>query len=76
MPRPPRSITLTSPWAARYALASGLMEITYDSGAAVILEGPCSYTVESKAGGYLGFGRLTAKVGEREERGEGRGREE
>jgi hypothetical protein len=61
------------PLGRRYALLSGLMEITYDTGATVILEGPCNYTVESKAGGYLGFGRLTAKVGER---GEGRGERE
>jgi hypothetical protein len=55
------------PLGRKYALASGLMEITYDTGATVILEGPCTYTVESKTGGYLSFGRLTARV---EKRGE------
>ncbi|NLF07150.1 MAG: FecR domain-containing protein, partial [Pirellulaceae bacterium] len=45
-----------------YKLKSGLLEITYDSGAKVILEGPCSYEVDSTAGGYLALGKLTAKV--------------
>ncbi len=54
----------------KYKLDSGLMEITYDSGAKVILEGPCTYEVESTAGGYLALGKLTARMGER---GEGRG---
>ena len=31
----------------KYALASGLMEITYDTGAKVILQGPVTYEVES-----------------------------
>ncbi len=47
----------------KYILDSGLMEITYDSGAKVILEGPCTYEVESTAGGYLSLGKLTARVG-------------
>ena len=55
-----------------YKLKSGLMEITYDSGAKVILQGPCSYEVDSTAGGYLALGKLTAKV-ERGEGGEERG---
>ncbi|MGB7736386.1 MAG: hypothetical protein WBL72_22110 [Thermoguttaceae bacterium] len=46
----------------RYALASGLMEITYKTGAKVILQGPCAYEVESRASGYLSLGRLTARV--------------
>ena len=57
----------------KYALASGLMEITYDTGARVILQGPCTYEVESPNGGYLSLGRLTARV---EKRGEGRGERE
>jgi hypothetical protein len=52
----------------RFALAAGLVEITYDTGAKVILEGPCVYEVESKTGGFLERGRLTARV-EKEERG-------
>ncbi|MBN1393986.1 MAG: hypothetical protein JW959_03060, partial [Pirellulales bacterium] len=46
----------------RYALASGLLEITYKSGARVILEGPCTYRVESSAGGFLERGKLAARV--------------
>ncbi|MCG2682067.1 MAG: LamG domain-containing protein [Planctomycetales bacterium] len=46
----------------KYKLDSGLMEITYDTGAKVILQGPCTYEVESRAGGYLALGKLTAKV--------------
>ena len=51
----------------RYDLASGLMEIAYDSGARVILEGPCSYKVDSPAGGYLSRGKLTARMEKRAE---------
>ena len=53
----------------RYALASGLLEISYNSGAKVTLEGPCEYTADSDAGGYLAVGRLTARI-------TGRGRSE
>jgi hypothetical protein len=66
----------------KYALASGLMEISYDSGAKVILQGPCTYQVESKIGGFLSFGRVTAKVGTHGEnkiaqgKSQGRGRAE
>jgi hypothetical protein len=45
-----------------YALASGFMEITYASGARVILQGPARYEVESARGGYLAFGKLTARI--------------
>ena len=38
------------------------MEITYDTGAKVILQGPVTYEVESLAGGYLSVGKLTARV--------------
>jgi len=54
----------------RYALSSGLMEITYHSGAKVILQGPVTYKVDSPAGGFLSLGKLTAKL---EKKGEGRG---
>jgi hypothetical protein len=57
------------PLGRKYALDSGLMEITYDSGAAVILEGPCVYTVESKTSGRLYLGRLTARVEKKAEGG-------
>jgi hypothetical protein len=59
--------TATSPGAGvalnrRYALKSGLMEISYDSGAKVILQGPCDYRIESARGGFLGVGKLVARV--------------
>ncbi len=47
---------------AKFMLKSGLMEITYYTGAKVILQGPCTYEVESAAGGYLSLGKLTARV--------------
>ncbi|MBE3038338.1 MAG: hypothetical protein IMZ62_05960, partial [Chloroflexi bacterium] len=46
----------------KFALASGLMEITYNTGAKVVLQGPCTYEAESAAGGFLSLGKLTAKV--------------
>ena len=55
----------------KFALASGLMEITYDTGAKVILQGPVTYEVEAN-GGYLAVGKLTGKL-EKRERGETRG---
>ena len=61
------------PLGRKYALASGLMQITYDSGAKVILQGPCTYQVDSKAGGYLSVGRLTARVEKKGAGGGGRG---
>ena len=45
-----------------FALSSGLMEITYDTGAKVILQGPVTYEVESRDGGFLSLGKLTARV--------------
>ena len=53
----------------KYALASGLMEITYDTGAKVILQGPCTYEVDSAAGGFLSLGKLTARVEKNDECG-------
>jgi hypothetical protein len=52
----------------KLALVSGLLEITYDTGAKVILQGPVTYDVESHSGGFLSVGRLTARV---ETKGEG-----
>ena len=46
----------------KYALSAGLMEITYNTGAKVILEGPCTYQVESRASGFLALGKLTARI--------------
>ena len=46
----------------RLSITSGLLEITYHSGAKVILQGPVTYEVESAAGGYLSVGKLTARL--------------
>jgi hypothetical protein len=43
----------------KFALASGLMEITYNTGAKVILQGPATYVVDAKNGGFINIGRLT-----------------
>ncbi len=51
-----------------YKLASGLVEITYNTGAKVILQGPVTYTVDSHNGGYLSAGRLTARVEKKAEK--------
>ena len=45
----------------KFDLASGLMEIAYDTGAKVILQGPVTYDVEAN-GGYLAVGKLTGKL--------------
>ena len=50
------------PLGRKYALVSGLLEITYVTGAKVILQGPTTYEVESTNGGYLAIGSLTARL--------------
>jgi hypothetical protein len=49
----------------KFALRSGLLEITYDTGAKVILQGPVTYEADSPTGGYLAVGKLTARVEKR-----------
>jgi hypothetical protein len=51
----------------RLALRSGLLEITYGTGAKVILQGPVTYEIESPSGGYLSVGKLTAKLEQKSE---------
>jgi len=46
----------------KYTLSSGLLEITYDTGAKVILQGPCTYDIDSCDGGFLSVGKLTARL--------------
>jgi hypothetical protein len=46
----------------KFTLLSGLLEITYSTGARVILQGPVTYTVESPTGGHLSLGKLTARL--------------
>ncbi|MEN6407402.1 MAG: LamG-like jellyroll fold domain-containing protein [Thermoguttaceae bacterium] len=47
---------------SQFALASGLVEIAYDSGAKVVLQGPAMFTIESENGGFLSTGKLTGKI--------------
>jgi hypothetical protein len=58
-PRPKTVVSLGD----KFALTSGLLEITYGTGARVILQGPVTYEIESPAGGFLSVGKLTARVG-------------
>jgi hypothetical protein len=51
----------------KLVLRSGLMEITYDTGAKVVLQGPVTYEVDARNGGFLSVGKLTARL----EKGEG-----
>jgi hypothetical protein len=53
----------------KFALASGLMEVTYNTGAKVILQGPVTYEVEAKNGGLLSVGKLTCKVAAKSAKG-------
>lgn len=62
-------VGVSVPMGRKYELISGLVQINYTRGARVILEGPCEYTVDSDAGGYLAIGKLTARI-------EGRGKSE
>ena len=52
----------------RFVLRSGLLEMTYDTGARVVLQGPVTYAVDSTVGGYLAVGKLTAKLEKSTER--------
>ncbi len=54
-----------------FILSSGLLEISYDTGAKVILQGPVTYKVDSRDSGFLSIGKLTARL---EKRGERRGK--
>jgi hypothetical protein len=56
----------------KIALGSGLLEITYNTGTKLILQGPCDYTVDSKTGGYLKLGKLTVRVEQKGEGGRGK----
>jgi len=56
------AVTELVPLGRRYSLASGLMEISYDTGASVILQGPVTFEVNSRNGGFLSVGKLTARL--------------
>ena len=47
----------------RYSLISGLLEITYASGPARVLEGATAYEVDSANSGFLRIGKLTLNMG-------------
>ena len=44
---------------SKYVLGAGRMEITYNSGAKVVLEGPAVYEVDGRNGGFLRLGTAT-----------------
>ncbi len=46
----------------KFVLTSGLLELNYDTGAKVILQGPVTYEVDSRDGGFLSVGKLTARL--------------
>ena len=46
----------------RLLLSAGLAEITYDTGARVVIEGPAEYEVVGKNSGYLSRGKVTARI--------------
>jgi hypothetical protein len=46
----------------KFALASGLLKISYRVGAIVVLQGPACYEADSVAGGTLKFGKLTVNL--------------
>ncbi len=46
-----------------YALTAGLLQIAYNTGARVILQGPVVYTVDAPNGGSLFLGKLTVEAG-------------
>ncbi len=54
---------------SKYQLVSGLMEITYNTGAKVILQGPATYEIESDNGGFLFIGKLMGKVEDKKAKG-------
>jgi hypothetical protein len=46
-----------------FAIRSGFVELTYDTGAKVLLQGPTTYKVDAEDGGFLAVGKMTAKLG-------------
>jgi hypothetical protein len=47
---------------SRVALQSGMIKVTYECGAEVVLEGPCEFVVDGKMVGVLRSGKITADV--------------
>ncbi|HEY2826017.1 MAG TPA: LamG-like jellyroll fold domain-containing protein [Pirellulales bacterium] len=46
----------------RIALQSGMVKVTFECGAEVVLQGPCDFVAESQMIGYLKSGKITANV--------------
>ena len=44
------------------ALKSGMVKVTFDCGAEVVLEGPCDFWLQDAMIGYLASGKITANV--------------
>ena len=61
------------PLGRRYALAAGFLEITYDTGARVILQGPVTYEVESASSGFLSLRQADGAGGKQGVRGRTQG---
>ena len=70
----PAKDLLTVSLGARYIVDAGLLEITYYSGAKVILEGPAVYEVDGSNGGFLRVGAATFLYMTAEERKGSNGR--
>jgi len=64
-PRVPHSTRSRISMGDRFVLSSGLLELTYDGGAKVILQGPVTYEVDSRESGYLSVGKLRARLEEK-----------
>ncbi len=64
-----RPVRRRCPWAASMSWPRDSWKSATRAGAKVILQGPCTYEVDSPAGGFLSLGKLTARV-EREKSGE------
>lgn len=46
----------------RVVLESGMVKVTFECGAEVVLEGPCDFEIQSQMLGYLSSGKITADV--------------
>ena len=70
IPRPKPLIATVFRWGGSMRWHQ-VLEITYNTGPKVILQGPCMYDVESSRGGFLSLGKLTARVEKTRVRGVG-----
>jgi len=47
---------------SRIALQSGMVKVTFECGAEIVLQGPCDFVAESQMIGFLKSGKITANV--------------